>query len=34
MDLLEKEVFNDKSPIWVINYNIQDLKQETNFLEY
>ncbi|XP_060875945.1 histone acetyltransferase KAT2A-like [Metopolophium dirhodum] len=32
MDLLEKEVFNDKSPIWDINYKLRERK--TNILEY
>lgn len=34
MDLLEKEVLNDKSPIWDMDYELPDLNQKTNFLEY
>ncbi|XP_003244523.1 histone acetyltransferase KAT2A-like [Acyrthosiphon pisum] len=34
MDLLEKEVFNDESPIWDMDYEHGDLKRETIFLEY
>lgn len=34
MDLLEKEVFNDNSPIWFVNYDVSDLKRKTIFLEY
>ncbi|KAL4090629.1 hypothetical protein QTP88_025428 [Uroleucon formosanum] len=33
MDLLEKEVFNNKSPIWDMDYELQDLNRKTNFLE-
>ncbi|XP_015372838.1 PREDICTED: histone acetyltransferase KAT2A-like [Diuraphis noxia] len=34
MDLLEKEVFNDKSQIWFVNYDVSDLKRKTILLEY
>ncbi|XP_022174775.1 histone acetyltransferase KAT2A-like [Myzus persicae] len=33
MDLLEKEVFNDKSPIWYMDLTLSELKDKISFLE-